>query len=142
MVAYLFRLFTIAAVTGSVLAGAAGVASAKSTPTIRERSLPGVGKVLVTPKGRTLYYYTPDSKTKSNCTGGCASLWPPLLLPKHAEAPVKPAGLKGTLSSIKRGSRRQVSYDGHPLYTYAQDKKPGQDTGQGVGGVWYVMKAK
>ena len=139
---YPVRFLFAILIVGSMLTGVVGIAAAKSAPTVHEKSLAKYGKVLVTPKGMTLYYYTPDTKTASKCTGGCASAWPPLLLPSGMKAPVKPSGLKGTLNTIKRGSRRQVAYNGHPLYTFANDHKSGQATGQGVGGVWFVMKAK
>lgn len=117
-------------------------AAAAGTPTVKVRTISKYGKVLTTPSGMTLYYYTVDTKTASKCTGVCATMWPPLLLPSSVKAPVKPARLKGTLSTIKRGTYRQVSYNGHPLYRYVRDHKPGQTTGESVGGVWYVMKAK
>ncbi len=98
------------------------------------------GKILVDPKGMTLYIFTVDKHGKSACVGECSKVWPPFLLPKGMKAPVKPKGLSGKLGTIARGGHRQVTYNGRPLYYYAKDKKSGETLGQGVGQVWFVVK--
>jgi len=96
------------------------------------------GKVLATSTGRTLYLYTLDGHNKSNCTGGCASAWPPLLTKGK---PVAGMGVhKSLLGTAKRGAKLQVSYNGHPLYTFTGDSKAGQANGEGSGN-FYVVKA-
>lgn len=110
------------------------------SPTVHIVKNAKYGKILVTPKGMTLYYFTPDKPNKSTCSGGCAKAWPPYMLPAGVKAPVKPAGFHGTLGSIARGKGRQVTYDKRPLYTFASDKKPGETLGEGVAKVWYVVK--
>ena len=102
-----------------------------------------VGKVLVDSKGMTLYYFQKDQKGsgKSKCSGACASAWPPLLTGAEAEAMtgVQPS----MLGTIKRSDgTTQVTYAGWPLYTFVEDKKPGEDNGtdsKAFGASWYPL---
>lgn len=100
------------------------------------------GMVLADGKGLTLYYFTRDKRDSgtSVCTGGCASAWPPLTTPVKAPAGVR---LPGPLGMITRaGGVKQVTVNGFPVYYYAEDKTPGQVTGNGAGGTWHVIKVK
>jgi len=100
------------------------------------------GTVLASSRGLTLYYYTEDKpgSGESVCTGSCATAWPPLTAPVRAPAGVR---LPGPLGMITRpGGVRQVTINGYPIYLYAGDKAPGQATGNGIGGVWHVIKIK
>ena len=101
------------------------------------------GRILATPSGRTLYDFTPDTPTSSACTTSlCARLWPPL-----TTATTTPAVGRGLDDSLVGTIRRpdgqlQVTYAGHPLYTWIGDTVPGMVTGQAllnVGGYWYVI---
>ncbi len=89
--------------------------------------------VLVTATGLTLYYHTPDTATSVFTD---ASTWPPLLA--GSSAPSSSTSLAGTLAVLNDANGAQVTYNGHPLYTFAGDSGPGQATGDGLGGVWYV----
>ncbi len=96
-----------------------------------------VGPVLANAKGLTLYWYAKDTAMTSNCTGGCATAWPPVM-----GKPVVPMGIKlkgkfGTIDRMDGGV--QATYKGHPLYTYADDMAPGQTKGNGAGGLWHVV---
>jgi predicted lipoprotein with Yx(FWY)xxD motif len=92
------------------------------------------GKVLADPKGMTLYTFDKDVSGKSNCSGECAEYWPPAL----AAADAKPVG---DLTIIKRDDgKMQWADDGKPLYTYVDDKKPGDVTGDGKNNVWHAVK--
>lgn len=93
---------------------------------------------LVTPAGKTLYYFTPDSATKVACTstGGCTTTWPPLMASSSSVAPI--AGLSGTLATVSRTGGSQITYNGHPLYAYAADTAPGDTKGEGLFGKWFV----
>jgi predicted lipoprotein with Yx(FWY)xxD motif len=82
--------------------------------------------ILVNNKGLPLYIYSPDTATSSMVTGELAALWPPLL----AGAPTG-SGTSGVLAVVHTGNGQQVTYNGHFLYTFAEDS-PGQVTGQGV----------
>lgn len=94
--------------------------------------------VLTNAKGFTLYAFAPDTATKSNCNGTCAHYWPPVTGPVTAGS-----GVTGKLGTIKRSDgSTQATYNGHPLYTYSGDSKPGQDSGNNLnlsGGFWHVV---
>ena len=94
----------------------------------------GVGTVLTTASGLTLYRFTEDTPGTSTCTGACAKIWPPLLAPKGAHVS-GPHGVKG-LSLMKVGNGHwQVAFHKIPLYRFEGDKKKGQAHGQNVGKV-------
>lgn len=99
------------------------------------------GTVLALSSGQTLYMFTADSSTASKCTGGCAGLWPPV----DGNHVVAGAGVKSSMiGTIARGGGTQLTYDGHPLYTYAGDTSAGAVAGEGInsfGGLWYVVGA-
>ena len=84
--------------------------------------------ILVNASDLPLYYYDRDTATKSLVTGGLAQLWPPLLSGSPTET-----GTRGKLSVLIDSSGHQVAYNGHFLYTFAEDR-PGKVTGQGVEG--------
>lgn len=92
--------------------------------------------VLTDTHGMTLYYFDPDTATTAACTGGCTQVWPPLLLP--AGTPHASASLSGTLATVQDANGRQVTYNGHPLYTFSGDTKPGDTNGNGIQGKWHV----
>jgi predicted lipoprotein with Yx(FWY)xxD motif len=99
------------------------------------------GQILVDGHGRTLYLFTRDRGGKSRCYGDCARAWPPLLA--HGQQ-VAGSGLEQ--AKLDTGPRRdgasQVTYAGHPLYYYVNDRKPGQILCQDVvefGGTWLVV---
>lgn len=100
---------------------------------------PSLGKILVDSQGMTLYTFKNDASGKSNCTGGCASLWPPLTVPNGA-SPTAATGITGKLGVITRADgSQQVTYNGAPLYIYSKDTKPGDTNGQGFAQLWYVV---
>ena len=131
-------LAVLAALAVLAVAAASGsAASGHATVSVRKTKL---GRVLVDAQGRTLYLFMKDKNDKSACAGSCATFWPPLLT--HG----KPKAGKGVqaklLGTTVRKSGRQVTYDGHPLYRYAGDKKAGQTNGEGstaFGAAWYVL---
>jgi predicted lipoprotein with Yx(FWY)xxD motif len=96
------------------------------------------GNYLTNNAGWTLYIYTPDVRNSglSTCYGGCSLAWPPFYAPTLA----LPGGFNAaSFNTVKRTDGiLQSSYNGMPLYFYAKDALPGQVSGQGVGGVWYV----
>lgn len=92
------------------------------------------GEVLTDAKGMTLYTFDKDAAGTSNCYDACAKKWPPLAAASDAAVDGK-----YTLVERKDGSR-QWAYDGKPLYLWQNDKKPGDVTGDGVGGVWHAAK--
>ncbi|SRR6266566_8901713 len=93
--------------------------------------------ILTNAQGMTLYYFKPDTATKSACSGACAGNWPPLLF-TGSGSPTSASTLSGTLSVVADANGQQVEYNGHPLYTFASDTAPGQTNGEGVAGKWFV----
>ena len=93
--------------------------------------------ILTNAQGMTLYYFKPDTATKSDCTGSCASNWPPLVF-TGSGSPVSANALPGTLSVVTDTHGQQVEYNGHLLYSYSGDTAPGQTHGEGIKGVWFV----
>ncbi len=119
---------------------AASGAAAAVTVTTTNGSL---GTYLTDGSGRTLYVFAPDTTSTSTCTGTCAAVWPPLVASGTATAAGSAkASLLG--SSKRTDGTMQVTYAGHPLYTYAADGGKGVVKGQGVnsdGGLWWVVAA-
>lgn len=96
-------------------------------------------QILVDAKGMSLYTLSSDTVASSACTGGCAGAWPPLL---SATAPTVPTSVTGKLALVKTANGSQVSYNGHLLYRFGDDSKPGDVQGEGLhgpqNGVWHV----
>jgi predicted lipoprotein with Yx(FWY)xxD motif len=98
---------------------------------------------LVDSQGRTLYLFKADQGTKSACTGACAGAWPPLLV---TGKPTVGSGVNASLvgTSTRPEGKTQVTYNGHPLYLFAQDQKAGETNGQGVsafGAAWFALNS-
>jgi predicted lipoprotein with Yx(FWY)xxD motif len=96
-----------------------------------------LGPVLTDAEGLTLYAFTNDTDGTSTCEGGCAEAWPPVAV----DGAELPEGLDADVFSVVERSdgTYQLAANGAPLYTYASDAAPGDTTGQGSGGVWYVV---
>ena len=134
----------LAAGCGGSSPGSGGTSGTSSGPAssgsaVKTTTISGV-TVLTNAKGFTLYWFVPDTSTKSNCNGSCAQIWPPVTGPATAGA-----GVTGKLGTITRSDgSTQATYDGHPLYTYTADTAPGQANGNGLnasGGVWHEVTA-
>lgn len=122
----------------AVFAGAA--AAARTTVDLRKTEY---WRILVDSKGITLYDFPADKGRTSVCYGACAALWPPLLT---SGKPIAGPGVKGSLlgTTKRKDGKLEVTYNGHPLYYFVSDKKPGQMTGQGLnqfGAPWWVISA-
>lgn len=136
-------LAALAALLVVALVAGRGSASGRSsgTVTLHKTSL---GSVLATRSGRTLYQFAADKRGMSACTAAaCVQFWPPLVAKTRLTAG---KGVKASLlGTIRRpGGVRQVTYAGHPLYTFALDKAAGQTKGQGLndfGGRWSAVSA-
>jgi predicted lipoprotein with Yx(FWY)xxD motif len=119
---------------------AASALAAGAAPIVKTGSS-GLGKILIDSRGHTLYLFEHDRTSKSTCTGKCATFWPPLLTTSKAQAG---AGVKASLLGTTRRAdgKLQVTYHGHPLYTFVNDTKAGQMAGEAqnaFGGDWYVL---
>ena len=121
--------------------GTAGASTGSTAASVVSTKTSSLGTFLVDGQGRTLYLWDADRGPKSTCTAACAQAWPPLTTtgtPKASGA-VK-SSLLGT--ATRPDGSREVTYAGHPLYTYAGDTKPGQVTGEGsdsFGAPWWTV---
>ncbi|MCX4747998.1 hypothetical protein OG455_21185 [Kitasatospora sp. NBC_01287] len=99
-----------------------------------------LGQILVDGSGRTLYLFKADTGTTSTCTGSCAQAWPPQITTGTPNSSGVTASKVGT--TTRSDQVMQVTFNGHPLYYFAEDANPGQTNGQGVnafGASWYVV---
>jgi predicted lipoprotein with Yx(FWY)xxD motif len=105
-------------------------------------SAPKVGPVLVDSKGFTVYDFHKDKGTTSSCYGACEAGWPPVTT--EAAPSTGEGATSSKLGTTKRkDGSLQVTYAGHPLYTFVEDKKPGEANGNDVsafGAQWYALK--
>ena len=128
----LVLLFTAVAGAGAPAATPSGGAVALKTGTV------GGVTVLTNARGFTVYTFAADRPGKSNCYGSCAAYWPPV-----AGSPSAAPGIPGTFGTITRtDGTKQVTWNGHPLYTYVGDRGPGQAGGNNLnlnGGVWHEV---
>jgi predicted lipoprotein with Yx(FWY)xxD motif len=101
----------------------------------------GLGQVIVNSKRMTLYDFHKDKGKISSCYGECAEAWPPLLT---NGSPKATGGAKSSLlgTTKRKDGTTQVTYKGHPLYGFVEDKKPGEANGNGLtafGGAWFAL---
>jgi predicted lipoprotein with Yx(FWY)xxD motif len=105
-------------------------------------SSPKLGLILVDAEGMTVYDFHKDKGTTSACYAACAEGWPPVLT--EGEPQVGNGASSSKLGTTERkDGTTQVTYAGHPLYTFVADKKPGEANGNDVsafGGQWYALK--
>jgi predicted lipoprotein with Yx(FWY)xxD motif len=121
---------------GTTSSGEQGAAS------VEVASVPKLGSLLVDAEGRTLYLFQKDMGGKSSCSGSCAKTWPPDVT---TASPKAGSGVSASkLGTVKRSDgTMQITYAGHPLYTYTADASPGQVSGNGInsfGGVWNAVQ--
>jgi len=113
-----------------------------TSPTTLSTESSPVGPILTTGSGHTLYDFAPDTPTHSACVSSiCVFLWPPI--DASGSTTVSSALHQDLVGSIERPGGVQVTYGGHPLYTYNADTKPGMVLGQAInqaGGRWYVIR--
>jgi len=122
--------------TASALPGV-GSGSASSGSALGTTTISGA-TVLTNAQGLTLYSFAPDTATTSRCNAGCVQIWPPLRGPVTAGPDVT-----GMIGTIKRADgATQATRNGHPLYTYVGDTRPGQANGNNLnlnGGLWHEI---
>jgi predicted lipoprotein with Yx(FWY)xxD motif len=132
---------TSAAALGLTACGGGGSASssgsasgaAMTARTVAVKHIQGLGNVLVDSKGAALYSPAQETSGRVLCTGSCTSIWIPLRLPAGKGQPVASSALMGSLGVVTRpGGGEQVTFDGRPLYRFAEDTKAGSVTGNNV----------
>lgn len=109
---------------------------------VKVTNTPVLGKVIVDAEGMTLYDFHKDKGTTSSCYGACAEAWPPLLT---EGAPKATGGAEASLlgTTKRKDGTVQVTYNGHPLYGFEGDQKPGETNGNdidGFGAQWYALE--
>ena len=123
--------------SGTSASGGSSAHAAAAASSVKTAKVGGV-TVLTNAKGFTLYSFAPDTSTASKCNGTCAQNWPPV-------KPATASGVKGAFATIKRSDgSAQLTFHGHPLYTFVGDKSPGQANGNGInafGGLWHEAPA-
>jgi predicted lipoprotein with Yx(FWY)xxD motif len=130
---------TVAALVllGLAVAGASSTAPVAAGTALKTTTIGGT-TVLTNAKGFTLYSFAPDTPASSKCYGSCAAYWPPVTGTTAAGR-----GLPGKVATITRtGGSHQLTYNGHPLYTYIGDTAPGQAKGNNLnlnGGLWHEV---
>src|ERR1700682_2859156 len=151
------KLLITGAIASALLAAACGGTSpttAASSPSPSPAATPAaagatiavatnskLGQILVDGQGMTVYLFVVDTGTTSTCYTSCAALWPPVLT---TGAPQAGAGATASLlgTTTRTDGKIEVTYAGHPLYYFIQDKAVGDTTGQGIngfGGLWWVL---
>jgi predicted lipoprotein with Yx(FWY)xxD motif len=124
---------------GLVVAGASSPPPPVAGTSLRTTTIGGT-TVLTNAKGFTLYSFAPDTPATSKCYGSCAVYWPPV-----TGTAVASPGVPGRVGTITRtGGSHQLTYNGHPLYTYIGDSAPGQARGNNInlnGGLWHQVPA-
>lgn len=131
----------LAACSGGSSSATDSTARTGQPATIEVASNASLGSILDDADGRTLYLFAKDSGTMSTCTAACASLWPPL---RARGNPTVGDGVSAARvdTTPRSDGAPQVTYNGHPLYTYAGDPNPGDTNGQGLttfGGGWFAL---
>jgi predicted lipoprotein with Yx(FWY)xxD motif len=134
----------LVAVAGLLVMAALAVAKAATIGVGRAEVKGHKESVAVNARGVTIYELAPESAHHLVCTSsGCLSVWPPV---KASGTLVKAAGVTGKLGTVKRNGFRQVTLNGHPVYTFSEDGgRRGKAEGEGInnfGGVWHVFKER
>ncbi len=140
LIATAAALAVLAALSFLLIHPAAGHAARANGPAVSTATT-SLGRILVDPRGRTLYLFAKDKNDQSACNGQCATFWPPLIA---SGKPLATNGVKASLlGTTKRADgRMQVTYNRHPLYTFVKDTKKGQTNGEELkafGAEWYVV---
>ncbi len=129
-------------VIGFLAADTVARSATRTTATVSLRKTK-LGLILVNSRGHTLYMFAKDKNVKSACNGSCVKFWPPLI--RSGKPTVGPGVKASMLGTTKRGSGSlQLTYDKHPLYSFALDKQAGQTNGEGnlaFGARWYAVSA-
>ena len=99
-----------------------------------------LGTYLIGYNGMTVYVFSKDGNGTSTCYGSCATTWPPYIVPGGMQLHLE-SGVNGNAATITRADgTTQVTYNGRPLYFYSGDTTGSDIKGQGVGGVWSIVK--
>jgi len=127
---------------GSSSSSSSTSASSEGKPTtVSATEVSELGPVLVDSKGLTVYTFAKDQGTTSSCYGACAEAWPPVIV-QGAPTIGEGANSSEVSTTMRKDGTTQVTYAGHPLYTFVEDKSSGEANGIGVtafGGEWNAL---
>ncbi len=89
-------------------------------------------------KGKTVYTFDNDTDNTSNCSGTCATTWPPYF---YSDTIIVPSILDATnFDTITRADGiKQHTFLSKPIYQFASDTNRGTKNGDGVGGTWHII---
>lgn len=139
------RLAAVSTLTIALASSLVAIALGSTRPATVETSSTRLGRVVVSPQGRTLYALRPETTHHLLCkTKECFRFWPPLTVGSRKAKLRAGAGVHGRLGILRRSGIFQVTLDGMPLYHYAGDHRKGDVNGQHLhsfGGVWHVIPA-
>ena len=144
IVAAAFAGLASAALVGLAVARTLTLQTATGASVTNQSGSTKTENIVVNSKGRAVYTLGGDTTTHQKCTraNGCFAFWPPVTV-SSAKNLSKAAGVKGKLGTFKRSGIIQVTLGGHPLYTFANDRKKDNATGEGINafkGIWHVVK--
>jgi predicted lipoprotein with Yx(FWY)xxD motif len=127
--------------SGAAKPSTSDTSNSSGTASVVTTKIGSLGTFLVDGKGRTLYLWDADHGSMSTCSGACAQAWPPLTT---TDAPKAGGAVKASLlgTTKRTDGTSEVTYAGHPLYTFAGDSAAGQTNGQGSNGFgapWWVV---
>lgn len=130
---------TTSAPSATSSAGATGTNAGSTALMVTNNQ--SLGQIVTTGSGITVYRFDADTNnpSKSNCTGGCASAWPPLLATGSGTPQVSGVSSSAVGEITRSDGSKQLTLDGWPLYTYAGDSGAGSTAGQGSGGTWWAV---
>jgi predicted lipoprotein with Yx(FWY)xxD motif len=133
-------LVAVAAVAAAMQVPA-GLAASKGSGVNVSIAHSTLGRILVDGRGHAVYLFENDTRGSSSCYGVCAASWRPMIV---SGRPRGTSGVRGALlgRTKRKDGRWQVTYNRHPLYTFALDRKKGQTNGEGVsafGAQWYLV---
>jgi predicted lipoprotein with Yx(FWY)xxD motif len=136
--------FASAALVGFAVAKTLTLQVAKGASVTNQSGSTKTENIVINSKGRAVYTLSGDTTRHPKCTkaNGCFSFWPPVTV-SSAKSLSKAPGVKGKLGTFKRNGITQVTLGGHPLYTFSNDHKKNNATGEalmGFGGTWHVVK--
>ncbi len=124
---------------GSSSASSAPSAPATAAGTDAAVATSALGTIVVDGKGKTAYFFDKDTANSgsSACSGQCAATWPAITSTSSTPAVTGITGTVATITGVAGG--KQITINGRPIYTFANDTAPGDTKGQGVGGIWHVV---
>jgi predicted lipoprotein with Yx(FWY)xxD motif len=124
---------------GSASTSPSATANAPAASTDLATASSSLGKIVVDGKGMTAYFFDKDTANASSsaCTGQCAALWPAITTTSTTPTVTGVTGTIGTIAGV--GGGKQITINGHPVYTFSNDKAAGDVKGQGLMGIWWVV---